>query len=68
MKTEKAEQMRIKYKYRMMIMKGKVWINYKGAAQLIGPDCAFHLYSSIKTDGDLAANQKKSGECGKCDD
>lgn len=57
MKTEKAEQMRIKYKYRMMIMKGKVWINYKGAARLIGPDCAFHLYSTIKTGGRDKCNE-----------
>lgn len=60
MKTEKAEQMRIKYKYRMMIMKGKVWINYKGAAQLIGPDCAFHLYSTISTGRQGGGDDKKN--------
>ncbi|WP_420263768.1 hypothetical protein [Candidatus Magnetominusculus dajiuhuensis] len=59
MKTEKAEQMRIRYKYRTMIMKGKVWIHYKGAARLIGPDCAFHLYSTIRSGGD-DTNQKES--------
>ncbi|MBF0555112.1 MAG: hypothetical protein HQK96_11255 [Nitrospirae bacterium] len=72
MKTEKAEQMRIKYKYRTMIIKGKIWIHYKGALRLIGPDCAFHLYSGIKAGSD-ETNRKKSGKhalnsTGQCDD
>ncbi|MBF0319775.1 MAG: hypothetical protein HQL01_08235 [Nitrospirae bacterium] len=61
MKTEKAEQMRIKYKYRTMIIKGKVWIHYKGALRLVGPDCAFHLYSGVRSSGRTGARNKRDG-------
>lgn len=38
--------MRIKYKYRSLIMKGKLNLSLKNAIKLIGPDCAYHLYSN----------------------
>jgi hypothetical protein len=43
-----AEIMRLKYKYRRLIMSGKLSLPYENAAKLIGPDCAYHLYSAHK--------------------
>ena len=48
MKNEKSEAMRLKYLYRRYVIKGKANINYKAASRLVGPDCAYHLYSSFK--------------------
>ncbi|MCG6552869.1 MAG: hypothetical protein L7F77_11110 [Candidatus Magnetominusculus sp. LBB02] len=62
MKTEKAEQMRIRYKYRTLIMKGRLVIHYKGAVQLVGPDCAFHLYSTINTGSNKRRTKKNQGD------
>ncbi|MBN2010432.1 hypothetical protein JW960_13885 [candidate division KSB1 bacterium] len=42
-----SEILRIKYKYRKLIMEGKIKLPYKDAARLIGPDCAYHLYSQF---------------------
>ena len=48
MKTyDKSEEVRIRYKYRELIMKRKIRLPVSAAAKLIGPDCAFHLYSSL---------------------
>ncbi|MBF0465951.1 MAG: hypothetical protein HQK88_13380 [Nitrospirae bacterium] len=49
METEKSEQIRIKYLYRALIIKGKIRIPYKAAAKMVGPDCAYHLYGTYKT-------------------
>ena len=40
-----AEQIRKKYHYRRLILSGKIALAQKTAARLIGPDCAYHLYS-----------------------
>lgn len=40
-----AEVMRKKYRYRELILNGKVILPYERAAQLLGPDCLYHLYS-----------------------
>ncbi|MFP6889824.1 MAG: hypothetical protein VCF07_08765 [Nitrospinota bacterium] len=45
MKSHKAEEIRLKYQYRRLIQSGKARLSYKTAARLIGPDCAYHLYS-----------------------
>ncbi|QWR76602.1 hypothetical protein [Candidatus Magnetomonas plexicatena] len=54
MKTEKSEQIRIKYLYRSLIMKGRIRVPYKAAAKMVGPDCAYHLYGTFKADSDSA--------------
>jgi len=46
-KSEKSELIRLKYKYRRLIMTGKIKLSPKKAARLIGPDCAYHLYSTF---------------------
>jgi hypothetical protein len=40
-----AEEIRLKYFYRQLILRGKVIISWESARKLVGPDCAFHLYS-----------------------
>ena len=40
-----AEYLRLKYKYRRLIMEGKITLPHEDAAKLLGPDCAYHLYS-----------------------
>ena len=45
MRTSKAEEMRMRYQYRRLILSGKSKLPYKTAVRLIGPDCAYHLYA-----------------------
>lgn len=43
--SEKAELIRKRYKYRRLIMSGKMVLPHDDAVRLLGPDCAYHLYS-----------------------
>lgn len=43
--AEKAEIMRKKSRYRELILSGRLRVPRARAAQLIGPDCLYHLYS-----------------------
>jgi hypothetical protein len=45
---EKAEILRKKNRYRELILSGKLSLPHKRAAQLLGPDCLYHLYSLSK--------------------
>ena len=40
-----AEVMRKRYRYRELILSGRLVIPYERAAQLLGPDCLYHLYA-----------------------
>ncbi len=51
MKTGEAEIMRLKYKYRKLILEGKIRLRHDDAAKLVGPDCAYHLYFTLETAG-----------------
>jgi hypothetical protein len=42
-----SEDLRVRYKYRELIMKKKIRLPVAVAARLIGPDCAYHLYSTL---------------------
>jgi hypothetical protein len=42
-----SEEIRLRYLYRKLILEGKVVLSFEFAKKLIGPDCAFHLYSNI---------------------
>jgi hypothetical protein len=44
-REEAAEIMRKKYRYRELILSGKLSLPHSRAAQLLGPDCLYHLYS-----------------------
>ena len=43
--SEQAEIIRKKYKYRQLILSGKLILPHDEATRLLGPDCAYHLYS-----------------------
>lgn len=43
-----AEELRIRYKYRRLLVQGRISIPYNVAAKLIGPDSAYRLYASKK--------------------
>ncbi len=45
-----AESMRKKYRYRQLILSGKLVLPITRAAQLLGPDCLYHLYSLGEVD------------------
>jgi hypothetical protein len=45
MLIKKAEETRLKYLYRNLIIRGKVKVSWESARRLVGPDCAYHLYS-----------------------
>jgi len=42
--NEAAELARRRYRLRSQVLKGKANLPPSGAARLIGPDCAYHLY------------------------
>jgi hypothetical protein len=42
---EAAEAMRKRNRYRELILSGKLVLPHNRAAQLLGPDCLYHLYS-----------------------
>lgn len=54
MHSTQAEITRLRYKYRRLILKGKLHLSHQSAVKLIGPDCAYHLYSD-----DQASNPDK---------
>jgi hypothetical protein len=41
----RTEEIRIRYLYRHLILRGKVKVSFESARRLVGPDCAYHLYS-----------------------
>lgn len=45
--TMRSEEIRLRYLYRRLIIDGKAKISFEAAMRLVGPDCAYHLYSSI---------------------
>jgi len=47
MESNLYELTRLKYKYRELILKKKIKLPIQNASKLIGPDCAFHLYSDF---------------------
>ncbi len=58
MKTGEAEIMRLKYKYRRLILEGKTRLDYDEAAKLIGPDSAYRLYFTIGNAGKSAEDDQ----------
>jgi len=43
--SRKSEEIRIRYLYRNMVLRGRLRLPLKTAIKMIGPDCAYHLYS-----------------------
>jgi len=44
---DRSEEIRIRYKYRKLILSGKAKISLDAAQALVGPDRAYHLYGVI---------------------
>jgi len=44
------EEIRIRYKYRKLILEGKIKLPYKDAVKFVGPDSAYHLYFTVKSE------------------
>jgi len=42
-----SEEIRLRYLYRDLILKGKFNVSFEAARKIVGPDCAFHLYSRL---------------------
>jgi len=40
-----SEEIRLRYLYRRLILLGKVRVSMEAARNLVGPDCAYHLYA-----------------------
>lgn len=53
----RSELIRKKYLYRRLIMSKKITLPLDSAKSMVGPDCAYHLYSQFNT-GQKDAHQK----------
>lgn len=58
MSSAASELIRLKYKYRNMILRGEMNIPLDAARKLVGPDCAYHLYFMI-------GHEQQSDDLGK---
>jgi hypothetical protein len=47
--NKKSEEIRIRYLYRDLVIRGKTRLPLDAARKIVGPDCAYHLYSIMKT-------------------
>ena len=50
------EEIRLRYLYRSVIMRGKGRLPLEAARKLVGPDCAYHLYPAMTGGSPSAAN------------
>ena len=46
--NEKAEEIRIRYLYRNLVLRNRLRLPLEAAVKLVGPDCAYHLYSDLR--------------------
>jgi hypothetical protein len=67
MRSSKSEDIRLRYLYRRLVMRGKAKVSLASAKQLVGPDCAYHLYAALQKgkialDGSEADPGKENGK------
>lgn len=48
MESDAAELIRKRYLYRRLILRGKTRVSHGSAVKMVGPDCAYHLYPTVK--------------------
>jgi hypothetical protein len=53
----KAEQIRLRYLYRKIVLSGDVKLSHAAARRLVGPDCAYQLYGKVQR---KKSNKRKS--------
>jgi len=46
------DELRRRYRYRDLILRGKIRLSVRTARRLVGPDCAYHLYRHVCRDGE----------------
>jgi hypothetical protein len=56
MERSASSDTRLRYLYRRLILQGRARISLEAARRLVGPDCAYHLYSRL---GHLAVEEKR---------
>ncbi len=44
----RAEEARLRYLYRSLILRGQIRLPREAALPLVGPDCAYHLYQGAE--------------------
>ncbi len=54
----KSDEIRLRYQYRNLILSGKIRLSLESARRLVGPDCAYHLYSVV----DLKKKKRVTGK------
>jgi len=54
-----AEQIRIRYLYRRMILNGEISVSLSTAKKMVGPDCAYHLYGTHTPSGEGKEKRRK---------
>jgi hypothetical protein len=59
---EAAEIMRKKNRYRELILSGRMILPHSRAAQLLGPDCLYHLYSISRKETAVKKRQRGSSK------
>lgn len=47
-RSSRSEEIRLRWFYRDLVMRGKTQLSLDAAKRLIGPDCAYHLYAFLK--------------------
>ncbi len=57
--TRISEEIRIRYKYRDLILRGRVRLPLDAARKIVGPDCAYHLYSVSELTKTQSTSKKK---------
>jgi hypothetical protein len=43
--SDTSEEIRLRHLYRKLILDGKIALSFESAKKIIGPDCAYRLYS-----------------------
>ena len=62
----RSELIRKKYLYRRLIMSKKLNLPLESAKGMVGPDCAYHLYSQFNTGaGEPNSKEENTKEAGK---
>lgn len=56
--TDTSEEIRLRYLYRKLILDGKVTLSFESARKIIGPDCAYHLYSIPESKGQMKKRKR----------
>ena len=58
MQKTSPDAIRLKYRYRKLILDGKIKLPFKDAVKLVGRDTAYHLYFSHTADKPETENKK----------